>query len=131
MLGEGGWGGVRAHQQVLHQGLHILGGIWGGRVVRRQLDQRREEVLAFLHVLLHLLSEGRGESRSTRRSPSFAFTFTSLQRGIELKRTWDTTVTLLAGTAGVAAGVLVSGADGTPAGLAKGAPTAVITVGAF
>lgn len=40
-------------------------------------------------------------------------------------------MTLLAGTAGVAAGALVSGADGTPAGLAKGAPTAVITVGAF
>lgn len=43
------------HQQVLHQGLHILGGIRGGRVVRRQFDQRGQEVLAFLHVFLHFL----------------------------------------------------------------------------
>lgn len=44
-----------AHEQVLHQGLHILGGIWGGRVVGRQLDQRGQEVLTFLHVFLHFL----------------------------------------------------------------------------
>lgn len=48
-----------------------------------------------------------------------------------LAPTWDTTVTLLAGVAEAAAGVLLTGADGTPAGLAKGIPPVVITVWVF
>lgn len=45
-----------------------------------------------------------------------------------LEPTWDTTVTLLAGAAEAAAGVLLRGVGGTPAGLARGIPPVVITV---
>lgn len=76
------WGG--AHQQVLHQGLHILGGIWGGRVVRRQLDERSEEVLAFLHVLLHLLSGT--EERRVRQVIALLLFYVALQQSSERKR---------------------------------------------
>lgn len=48
---------VLTYQQVLHQRLHVLGRLRRRGIMGRQFDQRRQEVLAFFHVLLHLLQK--------------------------------------------------------------------------
>lgn len=46
-----------SYEQVLDQSLHILGRLWSRGVVGRQLDERGQKVLAFLHVFLHFLPD--------------------------------------------------------------------------
>lgn len=48
--------GFAAHQQVLNQSLDVLGSLRGRRIVRRQLDKCRQEILTLLHIFLHFLS---------------------------------------------------------------------------
>lgn len=120
-------GGGTTHEQVLHQRLHILGGFRGGGVVGRQLDERGQEVLAFLHVFLHFL---RRRTLRTKLKPATAQSrsHTSVN---QQPLTCDTTVTLEGGVVVGAGAVLVMAVDRTPAGLAAGVPPAVITVWAF
>ena len=49
------------HQKILDQALDILGCLGGRRIVGRQLDQRGQEVLTLLHVVLHFLWGTYGE----------------------------------------------------------------------
>lgn len=116
-----------SYEQVLDQGLHILGRIWRRGVVGRQLDERGQKVLAFLHVFLHFLPDTNTHVKKNKnKKPAEAFRTFQNQR----EPTCDTTVTLVMGVAaGGGAAVTVTGVVGTPAGLAV--PPAVITEEVF
>ena len=83
----------------------------------RQFDECGEEVLAFLHVFLHFLSEQTDREKPASREHS---PFKNHR-----KPTCDTTVTLAAGEA------VGGGVDATLPGLGTGVPPVVITVEFF